>query len=92
LRHRPAWAADRQAAELLSDLPADFGAMVVEIVFNADAYPTTSFLDEVIRSVFCDRGAHRLVFTAANAQVVEIAEQSAVALGVRDRLALTGPD
>jgi hypothetical protein len=77
-----------QAAELLRDLPPDLAGMVVEIVFDPRAYPTTSFLDEVIRSVLRDRGARLLVFTNANERVVEIAEQSADDLRVRARLTL----
>lgn len=77
-----------QATELLRDLPNDLSDGTVEILFTADAYPTTSFVDEIVRTILCDRHARRLVFKNANPRVAEVAEQSASDLGVRNRLTL----
>jgi hypothetical protein len=75
-----------QAKELLSDLPADLTTAMVEVRFPDDAFPTTSFVDELVRSILVDRKAQALTLVNANRRASEIATLCAVDLGVGDRL------
>lgn len=75
-----------QAKGLLVDLHHDLSGAIVEMKFPDDAYPTTSFVDEIIRAILVDRQADSLALVNANERVAEIALLCADDLGVRDRL------
>lgn len=77
-----------EAKELLSAVPLRLDGLAVEIVFPPGAYPTTSFLDEVIRSVLIDRRAKLLTLRNAGERTSEVAQFSAMDLGVEDRLVI----
>jgi len=78
-----------QAVELLADLPRSLVGAEVTVAFPDIAFATTSFIDEVIRSVLVDRQADRLSLQNANEQVREIACGSAGDLGVTSRLTIS---
>ena len=77
-----------QAVALLEELPRSLVGVDVTVTFPDEAYHTTSFLDEVVRSILVDRKADRLKLANANERVVELACQSAEDLSVLGRLVI----
>jgi hypothetical protein len=75
-----------QAVALIANLPDDLSGVKVRVEFPDNAYPTTSFLDELIRGLLVDRRCAHLMLVNANLRVIEIAHLSAHDLGVADSL------
>jgi hypothetical protein len=76
----------QQATDLLDGLPDDLSASEVTIDCRDLAVSTSSFWDEVVKTVLVTRGARQLSLLDAPTRAGELARRSASNRGVADRL------
>lgn len=77
------------AAEFVAELPVDLAGQVITVKFPCGALGTTSFVDELVRTVLVERHAKGLVLVAPPPRVAELAEDAAADFGVLGRLSCT---
>jgi hypothetical protein len=76
-----------QVADLLRGLPA-YPISELHVQFGADSYPTTSFVDELVRQTLGEHRVELLVLLDADDFLSELALEAAVRQNVADRLRL----
>lgn len=73
-------------ANLLEGLPRVDGGIELRIKFSDDSYPTTSFMDELVRQTISAGLAASLALLDADAFATDLAIEAALRYDVRDRL------
>lgn len=71
---------------MLADLPRVAGGIDLGILFSDETYPTTSFMDELIRQTLVVGLASQLHLLGADEFAQELATLAAERYGVTDRL------